>query len=142
MNHIQQAAEFRTVFGHKNLPGRQKRFPVSLGNKLKMQLSLIREEGDEFKEALEEWVSLSGQAFTPDDALTFAKKQVLKELADLAYVCFQMAAFLGVDLDIALDRIHQSNMSKLGYDGKPIYREDGKVLKGPNYRGPHLSDLV
>lgn len=142
MNHIQQAAEFRTAFDQKNLPGRQKRFPASLGGKLKMQLSLIREEGDEFKEALEEWVSLSGEAFTPDDALIFAKKQVLKELADLAYVCFQMAAFLGVDLDIALDRIHQSNMSKLDYEGKPIYREDGKVLKGPNYRRPHLSDLV
>jgi hypothetical protein len=142
MNHIQQAAEFRTVFGHKNLPGRQRRFPVSLSDKLKMQLSLIKEKGDEFNEALEEWVALSGRLSTPDDALTFTKKHVLKELADLVYVCYQMAAFLGVDLDIALDRIHQSNMSKLDDAGKPTYRQDGKVLKGPNYKEPHLSDLV
>jgi predicted HAD superfamily Cof-like phosphohydrolase len=46
------------------------------------------------------------------------------------------------DLEQALRRVHQSNMSKLGPDGKPIYREDGKVLKGPNYQPPDLSDLV
>jgi hypothetical protein len=46
------------------------------------------------------------------------------------------------DLEQALRRVHQSNMSKLGEDGKPIYREDGKVLKGPNYQPPDLSDLV
>jgi len=67
---------------------------------------------------------------------------VLKELADLVYVCYQYAENLGWDLDEALYRVHQSNMSKLGEDGKPIYREDGKVLKGPNYQPPNLSDLV
>ena len=46
------------------------------------------------------------------------------------------------DLEQALRRVHRSNMSKLGDDGKPIYREDGKVLKGPNYQPPDLSDLV
>ena len=66
----------------------------------------------------------------------------LKELADLVYVCYQYAENLGWDLDEALDRVHQSNMTKLGSDGKPIYREDGKVLKGPNYTPPNLSDLV
>ena len=44
--------------------------------------------------------------------------------------------------DEALDRVHQSNMSKLGKDGKPIYREDGKVLKGPDYEPPTLMDLI
>jgi len=66
----------------------------------------------------------------------------LKELADLVYVCFQYAENLGWDLDEALDRVHQSNMTKLGEDGKPIRREDGKVLKGPNYQPPTLTDLV
>ena len=46
------------------------------------------------------------------------------------------------DIEQALRRVHRSNMSKLGEDGKPIYREDGKVLKGPNYQPPDLSDLV
>jgi NTP pyrophosphatase (non-canonical NTP hydrolase) len=66
----------------------------------------------------------------------------LKELADLVYVCYQYAENLGWDLDQALDRVHQSNMTKLGADGKPIRREDGKVLKGPNYKPPTLTDLV
>ena len=66
----------------------------------------------------------------------------LKELADLVYVCYQMAASQEWDLDEAMKRVHDSNMSKLGEDGKPIYREDGKVLKGPNYAPPNLKDLV
>jgi len=58
------------------------------------------------------------------------------------YVCYQYAENLGWDLDEALNRVHVSNMSKLGPDGKPIRREDGKVLKGPNYQPPTLTDLV
>ena len=58
----------------------------------------------------------------------------LKELADLVYVCYQYAENLGWDLDEALDRVHKSNMTKLGEDGKPIRREVGKVLKGPHYQ--------
>ena len=71
-----------------------------------------------------------------------AKAECLKELADLVYVCAQYAENMEWDLEQALRRVHQSNMSKLGEDGKPIYREDGKVLKGPNYQPPDLSDLV
>ena len=66
----------------------------------------------------------------------------LKELADLVYVCYQYAENMGWDLDEAMYRVHESNMSKLGEDGKPIYRKDGKVLKGPNYEPPNLEDLV
>ena len=68
--------------------------------------------------------------------------EALKELADLVYVCYQYAENMGWFLDEALDRVHQSNMSKLGKDGKPIYREDGKVLKGPDYEPPTLMDLI
>ena len=70
------------------------------------------------------------------------KANILKELADLVYVCYQYAANLGWDLDEAMHRVHESNMSKLDESGKPIYRDDGKVLKGPNYAPPNLEDLV
>ena len=53
-----------------------------------------------------------------------------------------MAAAFGWDLQTAYNRIHGSNLSKLGDDGEPIYREDGKILKGPNYYEPNLIDLV
>ena len=71
-----------------------------------------------------------------------AQVEALKELADLVYVCYQYAENMNWFLDEALNRVHLSNMSKLGEDGKPIYRDDGKVLKGPNYKPPDLSDLV
>ena len=70
------------------------------------------------------------------------KAECLKELADLVYVAYQYSTNMGWDLDEALNRVHQSNMSKLGEDGRPIYRDDGKVLKGPNYQPPTLTDLV
>ena len=70
------------------------------------------------------------------------RENCLKELADLVYVCYQYAANMGWDLDEAMFRVHQSNMSKLDEHGKPIYREDGKVLKGPKYKPPNLADLV
>ena len=75
------------------------------------------------------------------DAQEF-KSDALKELADLVYVCYQYAENIGWDLDEALDRVHRSNLSKLDDDDKPIYRDDGKVLKGPNYKPPNLKDLV
>ena len=68
--------------------------------------------------------------------------EALKELADLVYVCYQYAENMGWFLDEALDRVHQSNMSTIGEAGLPIYREDGKVLKGPNYAPPNLTDLI
>ena len=69
-------------------------------------------------------------------------EQELKELSDLVYVCFQYAENMGWDLEEALRRVHTSNMSKLGVNGKPIVRRDGKIMKGPNYEPPTLTDLV
>ena len=69
------------------------------------------------------------------------KAALTKELADLLYVTYGMAVTFGLPIDEVFERVHQSNMSKLGDDGKPIYREDGKVLKGPNYQPPTLEDL-
>ena len=96
------------------------------------QKNLIIEEFKEFLEA-------EGLMFRNNPGL---HANCLKELADLGYVCYQYAANLGWDLDEAMFRVHQSNMSKLDEYGKPIYREDGKVLKGPNYTPPNLEDLV
>lgn len=69
-------------------------------------------------------------------------EDLLKELADLVYVTYGYAATFGWDLDEAVRRVHASNMSKLDDKGDPIYREDGKVLKGPNYQEPDLTDLI
>ena len=97
------------------------------------QRRLITEEYEEFIEA---WVDTQYTSCTKENNI-----DALKELADLVYVCFQYAAAAGWELDEALDRIHESNLSKL-VDGKPVKRDDGKVLKGPNYKPPYLDDLV
>lgn len=68
-------------------------------------------------------------------------EELTKELADLLYVVYGFAVTFGLPIDEVFERVHRSNMSKLGDDGKPIYREDGKVLKGPNYQPPDLTDL-
>ena len=96
------------------------------------QRNLITEEFKEFLEA-------EGTLYRSNPS---CHADCLKELADLVYVCYQYAANMGWDLDEAMFRVHQSNMSKLDEEGKPIYREDGKVLKGPNYKPPNLEDLV
>ena len=69
-------------------------------------------------------------------------ENLLKELADLVYVTYGYAATYNWNLDEAVRRVHAFNMSKLDASGKPIYREDGKVLKGPNYEEPYLADLL
>ena len=66
----------------------------------------------------------------------------VQPIGDLVFVCYQFAAAFNIDLDEAMFRVMDSNMSKLDEQGKPIYREDGKVLKGPNYRAPDLSTCV
>ena len=91
-----------------------------------MQQALIAEEFKEFNEAV------ANEPYENE----------LKELADLVYVCFQYAENMEWDLEEALHRVHRSNMSKLGVNGKPIRRADGKILKGPNYAPPELKDLI
>jgi predicted HAD superfamily Cof-like phosphohydrolase len=124
-SHQQQAVEFRLAMGQ----------PLNLFSRevLKLQKTLVSEEYQELFQAL----------YIAGDNLTNkrAREEALKELADLVYVCYQLAAAVGWDLDEALDRVQESNMSKL-VDGKPLRREDGKVLKGPNYQPPTLIDLV
>lgn len=91
----------------------------------KLRADLIREEAKEAADALED-LGLVEQA---------------KELADLVYVAYGAAVTLGIDLDHAVRLVHAANMSKL-VDGKPVMREDGKVLKGPNYAAPDMAPAV
>jgi NTP pyrophosphatase (non-canonical NTP hydrolase) len=116
-----QAIEFRKAYDIQNSLSARER-----------QKSLIVEEFKEFIEADYKMAMMDINSRT----------DCLKELADLVYVCAQYAENMNWDLEQALRRVHKSNMSKLGEDGKPIKREDGKVLKGPNYQPPNLSDLV
>lgn len=63
-------------------------------------------------------------------------------LADIVYVAFGTALAHGIDLQRVLEEVHRSNMSKLGEDGQPLLREDGKVLKGPNYSPPNIASVL
>lgn len=67
---------------------------------------------------------------------------MMKEMADVQYILSGMAVTFGLPSDRVLERVHQSNMSKLGADGKPVRRADSKVMKGPHYRPPQLDDLI
>ena len=120
----QQAIEFRTCYEVQNSPENSY-----------MQMRLIHEEYLEFIEA---------EAIINEEptATLYDYEDALKELADLVYVCFQYAENREWDLLTALNRVHESNMSKLDENKRPIRRDDGKILKGPNYKPPYLTDLV
>lgn len=66
---------------------------------------------------------------------------LLKEMADVQYVLSGGVASFGLPLQKVFHRVHESNLSKLGHDGRPLLREDGKILKGPNYHPPVLDDI-
>jgi NTP pyrophosphatase (non-canonical NTP hydrolase) len=68
--------------------------------------------------------------------------EVADALGDLVYVIYGFAIVLGINLDDVLEEIQRSNLSKLDDDGKPIYREDGKVLKGPNFSPPNIQEVL
>jgi len=122
MDLSEQAVHFRTVYGTMNSPANTE-----------MQMDLIIEELTELLEAHK--VSMFN-----NNKVTASN--TLKELADLVFVCFQYAENMEWDLLEALNRVYKSNMSKLDDNERPIYRDDGKVLKGPNYTPPDLNDLV
>jgi len=91
-----------------------------------LRVDLIQEEVDELQEAL-------------------AAKDIVEiadALTDILYVTYGAGHAFGIDLDTCFTEVHRSNMSKLGIDGKPIYREDGKVLKGRGYTPPQLAKII
>jgi len=87
---------------------------------------LIKEEYKEVKEAMADGDS----------------EETLKELCDLMYVAVGTAVAFGWDFDGAFAEVHRSNLSKLGEDGKPVRREDGKILKGPNYSPADMREFI
>lgn len=69
-------------------------------------------------------------------------REIADALGDIIYIAYGTAVAYGLPMKEIFDEIHRSNMSKLGEDGKPIYREDGKVLKGPNYTPPDIASII
>ena len=128
-----QARVFRETFNQEILENLS-RFGFIKKQLWDMQVGLINEESCEFLEAAEE---MYADPENPD-----LREAVVKELSDLVFVCYQFAATYGIDLDKAMTLVFESNMSKLDEQGMPIYREDGKVLKGPNYQPPNLAECL
>jgi predicted HAD superfamily Cof-like phosphohydrolase len=91
-----------------------------------LRQSLIDEETGELRDAV-----AAGDIVAIADAL-----------ADIVYVAFGTACVYGIDLDSVLDEVHASNMTKLGADGRPVRRADGKVLKGPDFRPPDIARVL
>ena len=122
MSNFSKVGIFMKTFGQdvKNKPS----FSSDKINQLR--ISLIKEELDELKEAMD-----SKNLLEVADALT-----------DLLYVTYGAGHAFGIDLDKCFEEVQNSNMSKLGDDGKPIYNEFGKVMKGPNYFKPNLIKYI
>jgi len=97
---------------------------------VRLRMRLIREE---FNEVMEELGRVARYEALGTDTQMMVYRDLLKELADLRYVVEGTAVSLGLPIEEAYAEVHRSNMSKLGEDGLPVTRDDGKVLKGPNY---------
>jgi len=98
---------------------------------------------EEYKEVMEEmgYFQASGPVIC-DYSYSINLPKLAKELADLLYVVYGTAAAYGIPIDDVYREVHYSNMSKLGEDGNPIYREDGKVLKRPNYKPADIERVL
>ena len=122
MTNFKDVKKFMETFGQE--VKKKAEFPSD--KVVKLRYDLIKEELDEFDEAI--------------------KRKDLKEVADsltdILYVTYGAGHAFGIDLDKCFDEVQRSNMSKLGEDGKPIYNDQGKVMKGPKYFEPDLSKFV
>tara|TARA_B100001057_G_C22699029_1_gene890901 strand:- start:515 stop:901 length:387 start_codon:yes stop_codon:yes gene_type:complete len=92
----------------------------------KLRLELIREEVAELQAAVDGMDMLA----------------IADGLTDILYVVYGAGHAFGIDLDECFQEVHSSNMTKLGPEGRPLYREDGKIMKGPHYREPNLEPFV
>ena len=124
MTNFERVREFMEVFGQevKKKPEWPKEEVCDL------RVDLISEEFDELREAI----------YTKEGTLV----DVADALSDLLYVVYGAGHAFGIDLDKCFEEVHNSNMSKLDENGKPIYREDGKILKGSNFREPDLKGIL
>ena len=122
MTNFQKVKNFMEKFGQE-----VKSSPSFSSPKInELRYNLIKEELDELKQALENKDLLEAA-----DALT-----------DILYVTYGAGHAFGIDLDACFNEVQDSNMSKLGKDGKPIYNDQGKVMKGPNYFKPDLTKFI
>ena len=122
MTNFEKVGLFMTTFGQE-----VKTKPDLSSEKINnLRISLINEELEEFKEAIKN-----------NDL-----KEAVDALTDILYVTYGAGHAFGVNLDKCFDEVQRSNMSKLGKDSKPIYNEDGKVMKGPNYFKPDLTKFL
>jgi len=122
---------------------------------VKLRLALILEEFTELTEACVNEESAESQhllqtlhhamshvkALTEDD-LNVSLVDVADALTDINYVVYGAGHCFGLNLDACMEEVQRSNMSKLGADGKPIYNEHGKIMKGPNYVEPDLASVI
>ena len=122
MTNFNSVKKFMEVFGQEVKTKAE--FPSE--KIIKLRYNLIKEELDEFREALK------------DRDL----KEVADALTDILYVTYGAGHAFGIDLDKCFDEVQRSNMSKLDEDGKPIYNEHGKVMKGSKYFQPNLSKFI
>jgi predicted HAD superfamily Cof-like phosphohydrolase len=118
-----QVAEFHRAYGLPVCSSPQPNVDAGL---VALRQSLIDEEVGELRAA-----AAAGDLVGVADAL-----------ADIVYVAYGTAHTYGIDLDAVLDEVHASNMTKLGSDGAPVRRADGKVLKGPDYRPPDITTAL
>ena len=121
-SNFELAGDFMTAFGQEVLT--EPTLPSA--HLAKLRLELIREEFEELTVAT--------------NAMDIV--EIADALTDILYVVYGAGHAFGIDLDECYHEVHRSNMSKLGADGKPIYREDGKILKGPDYFHPNLKDIL
>ena len=122
MSNFNKVGTFMKTFGQE-----VKSKPSFSSNKInKLRIDLIKEELEELQEAMKN-----------NDLL-----EVADALTDILYVTYGAGHAFGIDLDKCFDEVQNSNMSKLGENGEPIYNESGKVMKGPNYFKPDLSKFV
>ena len=143
-NSYQRVREFMETFGHPTFDT-----PGLIDDEAweQMRLELIREEFCELLDALNygetanaiRSVELTANKIEGVEPDLVAAADAL---GDLEYVTNGMAAGMGINLPEVVKEIHRSNMTKLGADGKPIFREDGKVLKGPDYEPPNLLPVL
>ena len=122
MSNFESVKKFMKTFGQE--VKEKAEFPSVKITSLRYEL--IREELQELKDAIEK-----------NDI-----KEVADALTDILYVTYGAGHAFGINLDKCFNEVQNSNMSKLGNDGKPIYNEDGKVMKGPNYFKPDLNKFV
>ena len=136
-NYTTKVRQFHQAFGHAL---DQKHPTVALVN---LRQTLVGEEAEEVRIAFSEYQDhlLKFGSNKPEEE-TALREQLLGELADLLVVTFGAAEALGLEICEAYNRKMKANMSKLGENGKPVLRPDGKILKGPNFKEATMEGLV